>query len=154
MPDMAIRVRGLRELSRDLKRARPEAKRAVVVANMEAAGKVVAKARGITPDVRTHAGGSLAASYRRLGTSLKASRSAAKAAVLIPGNPPYLHGLEFGSLGGRNKRQFPRQADTGHMVYRAIGEMRQPPDQLALAYLDLLERALASVGLPLEGSGI
>ena len=111
-----VRVKGLREFQREIRRISPELAKELRVVNKTVAQTVVDGAVG-----RAQALGGVQA---KAGGSLKA-RAQAQAAQVVLGGPkyPYAMGAEFGSI---RYRQFPSwrgsSASAGYFLYPTIRE--------------------------------
>lgn len=133
---VGVKTHGLRELNRALKRAQNVAPKEINLLNERFAQTVVDKA--------VSRAASLGAAYAKSAESLKAARTAAKAAIRLGGGKyPFAAGFEFGSI---RYPQFPgwrgNGSDAGYFLYPTI---RQERPRLGDEYLTMVEQLLDDI---------
>lgn len=125
-----IRITGLREFSRDLKRLDSDLPKALRVAMNEAAELVVGDARPMVPSRSGRARKSMKAASTRTKVRVKAGGSRA----------PYYPWLDFGGRVGRKQSVERAVFKEGRYLYRSYFDLRQRG-----TFGDVLERALLDV---------
>lgn len=126
---MTIRVEGLAELQRELRKIDSKLPRELRVANKDAAEVVARAARA-----RAVAQGSTAA---KTAPSIKAAAEQRRSKVTLGGaRYPFAWGAEFGGQGRPTTMQFrPHRGRDGYFLYPAIRSTRAE-------FMDVYERAL------------
>lgn len=132
-----IRIEGLRELNRGLRKLSAEAPKQLRIAGNAAAAIVVDEARPRVPVGPGHGGHARA--------SLKAASTRTAARVSAGGNRyPYYPWLDFGGAAGRNKAVKRPFLKKGRYIWASFADRR---DEVQAELRDGLTAAVRSAGL-------